>query len=520
MTKKKQKILLFLLFIFSAYCALTIGRSWDEFLHLHLGKSTYDYLFSFGSLDKEVFYREFYSSIYWFLQYFVTKISTSNYQIETMHFVNLTFSFAAIFGFGKVCRELFNKKIGQIAFLILFFYPIFFGHMGFNPKDTILAFCHVWIFYLILRYIKKQNINFKSTKYIVLMSLLAATSTGIQLVFLGSMISILLFILADIFIFKKISNKRFKKKKFLFDLIKGFLIFYFVLTLFWIDTHPNIFENQKNIFLENLSEDHFRGWPFNLLNGEYFYSKEIPKLYFLKNLLFKSPEFFLFLYIIFPLSVLTFDKFFTKNFKFFYYKLTLIFLILLLPNLILFFIPFPVYDGARLFLWAIPYYCIIPALAFYYLIKNSYNLIIIFVMTLSLYFFYNFVSFTPYQYTYLNSLNGNFSSAHKRFENDYWGGSLKELIKKSDFLKERKKIAYCGVNKVVIEFYLSKYYSKKIELVDEKQDYDVIIMTNRTLLDKENSNNYKLKTCFDKYHGKDLSTVKRNGLVLSTIREK
>ena len=65
MNKIKQKILLFILFSFSLYCALVIGRSWDEGTHFIQGKITLDYLFSLGNLDKDFIYRENYSSIYW-----------------------------------------------------------------------------------------------------------------------------------------------------------------------------------------------------------------------------------------------------------------------------------------------------------------------------------------------------------------------------------------------------------------------------------------------------------------------
>ena len=53
MIKKKQKILLFFLFAFSIYCALTISQSWDEEAHLIQGKTTLDYLFSLGKIENE-----------------------------------------------------------------------------------------------------------------------------------------------------------------------------------------------------------------------------------------------------------------------------------------------------------------------------------------------------------------------------------------------------------------------------------------------------------------------------------
>ena len=121
MIKNKQKILLFFLFIFSIYCGLLIGESWDEGYNLSNGKATLDYLFSLGRINNEVYYGEYYSSIYWSIQYFISKIFPSQYQIEINHLINLIFSFGTIFGIGKLSKELFNKKVGKITFLILFF---------------------------------------------------------------------------------------------------------------------------------------------------------------------------------------------------------------------------------------------------------------------------------------------------------------------------------------------------------------------------------------------------------------
>ena len=76
--------------------------------------------------------------------------------------------------------------------------------MGFNPKDTIIAFSHVWIFYSILKYLKNQT-----NRYVTNIGILAALGTGIQPFFLGSLIPIFIFIICDIFIFKKIVIENF-----------------------------------------------------------------------------------------------------------------------------------------------------------------------------------------------------------------------------------------------------------------------------------------------------------------------
>ena len=59
MSKKKQIILLFFLFSFSTYCAISIGQSWDEGFHLYQGKITLDYLFSFGRIEMRYLFENF-----------------------------------------------------------------------------------------------------------------------------------------------------------------------------------------------------------------------------------------------------------------------------------------------------------------------------------------------------------------------------------------------------------------------------------------------------------------------------
>ena len=113
MIKTKQKILFLFLVCFSIYCALTIGKSWDEGFHLNQGKVTLDYLLSFGAIDKDIYYREHYSPIYWSLKYLFIQIFSYKYQIETSHLVNLIFSLSAIIGIGKLTKELFNQKVSK-----------------------------------------------------------------------------------------------------------------------------------------------------------------------------------------------------------------------------------------------------------------------------------------------------------------------------------------------------------------------------------------------------------------------
>jgi len=58
------------------------------------------------------------------------------------------------------------------------------------------------------------------------------------------------------------------------------------------------------------------------------------------------------------------------------------------------------------------------------------------------------------------------------------------------------------------------------------EDYDYIIMTNKTAIHNvsdENMDKYNLAnitTCFEKFKGKDIIAVERNGLMLSTLRKR
>jgi hypothetical protein len=171
----------------------------------------------------------------------------------------------------------------------------------------------------------------------------------------------------------------------------------------------------------------------------------------------------------------------------------------------------------RLFLWFIPYCCIIPALAIHYIIQNfsllSSKFFSVILSLFFFYFFYNFILITPYQYTYLNTFNGKNEKKYQKFENDYWGVSINELIKKIDFEKDKPiKFSTCGVNHAIAKRYLTKSGYKNIQF-SSPEESDYIIMTNRALEFNGFSN------CFDRYSGKDMFKVTRNNLSLSLIRK-
>ena len=517
--KRKNKIILSVMIFFSFFCAITIGQAWDEGFHLIQGKVILNYLLSFGRIDQEILYRENYSAIYWSLSHFITNFFPRRFELEVSHVINTIFSIFTIIGIGKISKEIFNKRVGQITFLLLFFFPVFFGHMAINSKDTILAFCHVWIVWSFLKYMKFQDIDNKSNYYIYSIALLAATGTGIQLVFLGSILPIIFFFIIDILFLKLFIEEKFNIKKFFLDILKCFILFYIILLFFWVDAHKNPLTLPYKFLLETFSDNYWTGWPFSLINGEYIISTNTPKTYLISNLLFKTPEYILFLYIFFFYIFITKNKFLSKRYSFFNKKILFVFLILIFPHLLLFFVPYPLYDGLRLFLWVIPYFCILPAVSINYFIEKFEFKTIKFLSTITtclcLFFLLNFFSLTPYQYTYLNVFAGNKNLLHKKFENDYWGASIKELISNTNFSKDEKILLYsCGMNGGVLDKYLSIKYKNNFKMVPlENANY--IFMTNRTLMD----DNGLPTNCYDKFPGKNIYSVTKNNVILSVVRK-
>ena len=121
-------------------------------------------------------------------------------------------------------------------------------------------------------------------------------------------------------------------------------------------------------------------------------------------------------------------------------------------------------------------------------------------------------------YTYLNVFNDIFLKKDS-FENDYWGTSLKELIKKFSYKIDNKKfvkISVCGANQNNVKYYLRKYDIKNFDIVDLDERFDYAILVNRAI----HSNNDKKLTCYSKFTNKNtFLKVNKSFIDLSKIVE-
>jgi hypothetical protein len=523
-TKKKIELLvIFILITYSFYCSITIGPTFDEFAHYKNGDNLFNYLFSFGRreyIDPIYFYH---FGLYDFLGAFFSKNFTSNHIVESHHILNLIFSTFSIFGIYQVSKKLFNIKIAKIAFLVCFVNPIIFGHFSINPKDTIIAFSYIWILYLSIKYVEKQDRYNDRINYLIYLILLISLGLSIRLTFVFFLFPIFIVLLCEIIV---------KKKKFTFSFIKFFfdlfiiILFSFVVTIFfWPDAHPDLlrlpFVLIKEYFVSFFNSNF--GLPHGLINGEFYLTQNTPKNYIFIFLLYKMP-----LYIIFSLFLLPFfilkKNFLNKEISS-HKNLIYLFLQIFFPISIIIISGTSLNDGLRYILYIIPFICLTASISIFYIFNLKYYFHNFLRFIFILLFAFNFVIFlqlTPYQYTFINSLNGKFSNNLNKFENDYWGASIKELLVKANIKnifdkKKYYKIATCGLHSDIVKFFLNKDFDIEYNFVNTNEEYDYIFFINRTYASPVDSLHNNLDTCYNKFHNNTIVSVVRNGLPMAFI---
>lgn len=514
------KIIITILIFFGLWNSLIIGASWDEPFHAANGIRRLRYLTSFGEYQNyqyanNQFYPGLYDTFSSSISHIIYKYYPNfhgNFFFHIKHFINFTFSVASIYGlysFIKLFTK--NKLLALISSLFTILNPFFFGHMGINPKDTIIFFSLIWFLYFFYKYILKE----KDLKNLIFFSIFIGFGCGIRISFLGIIVPIILFgIINYINTFKYSIGKFFKKK--ISDVIISIVVILFFVLLTW----PHMHQGNFYIVLETIknSISWQAGPKLGLINGIFYETSNTPKIYFFSFLQYKMPIYQTLLFLISIIFIFLKKDFFKKYInefsKFIFLNLFIIFFTVFLTIVL----NVKIYDGIRLFLFLIPFFCTICAIVVFYFIlnfKKNYlyfisSSVLIFLITLSL---NRFIILAPYQYSYLNYNFTNLELASNKFENDYWNTSWKELINNLPDEAGGKKInnsnvAVCGGDANIVLYYFSKK-NRKINITPVA-DADFIIMTSRASFSK-----YDKRTCFDAYKGQDLFYVKRKGLILS-----
>ena len=184
MEKKSENFILFSLVIFSIYCSLNLGMTFDEPLHYVNGLNRLRYSFSLGRYEyHDILHLRYYPGFYDTLAAFASQAFPKKYEVEIHHIINLFFSLSAIVGIAQITKILFNKKVSKIVFIILFFNPIFFGHISMNPKDPMVAFSNIWTAFFIIRYFQTQHIEERRKYFSTLIGIVIGFGIGIRVFF-------------------------------------------------------------------------------------------------------------------------------------------------------------------------------------------------------------------------------------------------------------------------------------------------------------------------------------------------
>ena len=520
MEKSHFKIFLYLtyaLLLFAFYCSLKNGLSIDENFHHINGEVRYLYLINLGNFEKYDFNdNRFYPGLIDTINFIFFKILSSiiniKYLVEIKHAINFVYASFGLYGLYLVNKNIFNKEIAIYSCLLTLINPFFFGHMGINPKDPVLFTFYIWTIFYLIKYLR--NINLNRFKYLILLSLMIGLGTNTRITFLSLLIPLIIFSIYYVWI-------KTKSFKIIFtDLLTILIITSVLIIIIW----PHFHKGDYGLIIENIKQS--SQWLISvkhgLINGNFYEVQNTPRSYILKTFIHRIPLFlillFFFTYVIIFFKNDYFKYELNNNFKLKFIILNLIFY---WPLLILIVGKINLYDNFRLILFLIPILCTISSIGLWYLIKNYSNikiynkLILIAVLFLSILFFFRFLSISPYNYIYVNYFSSPiFSKSQNKFEHDYWLTSIGELSKKIKKKYGNKtsgmKIALCGGRALTHGYYFATILKNFNIYNYDKANY--IILSNR---------NYKFekKTCMQKFRGKDILKVEKNGLILSSFRK-
>jgi hypothetical protein len=430
------------------------GITWDEELQSQYGQAIVDYYASFFSDDR---YLEIYNLYLYGGMFDGIASAIDNYTpfivYETRHLVNAIFGLLGLWGTWRLGRIISGGAVGLIALVLLILTPQYYGHMFNNPKDIPFAAGVVWT----LAYMAKSFGELPRTKNrtIGFIGVLLGLTLGVRV---GGIMTFIFWLpvlmwhafrplLAGAHWWSHLTVVRrnypaWKKAiavywRYLWRIaLPTGLIAYVVMLACWPWAQQSPIWNPLHAFNE------FRHFPQNveiLLKGRIYMSTELPWYYVPVYFLVQLPSFLLVLlagsFVVLPLNWRKLNPA-QKD------ALVLVMLVAFVPILYATVGHPALYDAVRHFLFAVPLFCVIAALAarrFYFLFSalvdrcsnrvlriamlSEFCFAVVFVLAMHV---ATMIELHPYEYIFVNEFSGGVPGAFGRYELEYWGSSFKE----------------------------------------------------------------------------------------------
>jgi hypothetical protein len=351
-------------------------------------------------------------------------------RIRVKHYMTFLVSLITYGAVAGLVGILCGAEYAWFGALTLLFFPIFWGHSFFNPKDppfaalftlTTLLGAYLINFYTNSNEPIKIGKN-RATLYTVLYGILIGLLSGIRI---GGFL-VLFFILATYLILRL--GKGYHRQD-IFNF--GGLYLLLCVTWFIVNTicYPAFWSNPIGGFFETLDYlSQHRLQIQVLFDGKFIPIQHLPRNYL-------PTWFFMSIPLIFHLGFVVGTSLIVAR----YSKLSnlqracvvlVLFQVVFLP-LVAIVKHSPVYDGMRHFLFILPGMAVLSATAFIWIFqkldKKSLKIIAAtFIAVVYSAIAFEMVALHPYDYIYVNRVSGGLEKVRDRYDTEYWGLSLRE----------------------------------------------------------------------------------------------
>jgi hypothetical protein len=389
------------------------------------------------------------------------------------------------------------------------------GHAFINPKDIPFSTGYIWALYFIVKLFREMPVP--PAKLWLMLGLCIGFSCGVRM---GGIILLLYFMIAFFILILYVryasgfllNSEKILGQKNLVGFFLMLIVAYTVTIVFWPAAllDPLVFPLDALNKMQNFTD--YKNPVFYL--GEHFSADELPWHYLIVYMGIKLPIGFLLFFTLGVVLVLRQCRSIVNN-ELPWPQIVLLVGIFIPVLYVIFRTPI-IYDEMRHFIFLLPPMAVLAGLAAGHVLeinghariflRQAFVGVIIFTQVLAVY------AYHPYQYTYYNGFIGGLKGAYGKYEIDYWGTSIRELIRNYEASltdqnnKDKKPLTsvhVCGPLDVVL--YYTDY---SIEIVDMEDalEADHYIALSRYNCIEQRPKNSKLQEKIE-LHGVPLSTL-------------